>query len=65
MNKSLKTLLVTVVAGAFALAAATAEESAVAKGLNGKLVKIEGGKAKEATLAGDPQYYVFYHSASW
>ncbi len=65
MKKTRKLLSTLAVVGLFALASATAEESKVAESLKGKLVKIENGEAVEATLSGDPEYYVLYHSASW
>jgi len=33
--------------------------------LDGKLVAAQDGSIVEATLTGDPEYYVLYHSASW
>lgn len=39
--------------------------SAVAQALSGKLVKIQNGAAAVAAIEGDPEYFVFYHSASW
>lgn len=65
MKRTLKLLSAMTMAGALLLGSATAETSKVAEALDGKLVKIEGDSATEATLSGDPEYYVFYHSASW
>jgi len=33
--------------------------------LDGKLIAAENDEIVEAELTGDPEYYVFYHSASW
>tara|TARA_R110002096_G_scaffold16106_10_gene54998 strand:- start:8849 stop:9046 length:198 start_codon:yes stop_codon:yes gene_type:complete len=65
MKRTLKLLSAFAIAGALFLGSASADSSKVAEALNGKLVKIEGDSAVEATLSGDPEYYVFYHSASW
>ena len=65
MKKTSKLLLAAILACTLALTGANAEDSAVAQALNGKLVKIEDGKAVPATLGGDPEYFVLYHSASW
>ncbi|MEO0445319.1 MAG: hypothetical protein AAF191_04505 [Verrucomicrobiota bacterium] len=49
-----------------AASATTSEEaSAVATALSGKLIKLAEGDAVTAEVAGDPEYFVFYHSASW
>jgi hypothetical protein len=37
----------------------------VANALKGKLVGVKDGKAVDVELAGSPEYYVFYFSASW
>ena len=42
-----------------------AEDSAVAEKLKGKIVQVKEGEVAAAELAGDPEYYVLYHSASW
>ena len=42
-----------------------AASGAVAADLKGKLVQVVGGQPVEAAIAGDPDYYVIYHSASW
>ncbi len=47
------------------LVSAVGEESAVAEKLKGKLIQVKDGEVVEAALAGEPEFYVFYHSASW
>lgn len=50
---------------ATAPSAAQNSSSSVAATLNGKLVKLQNGAAVAAAIQGDPEYFVFYHSASW
>ena len=42
-----------------------ATKSAVAGKLGGKLVAVKDGKLVDHKLSGSPEFYVFYHSASW
>ena len=46
-------------------ASAGAGEDKVAAVLKGKLIGLKEGNIADAELSGNPEYYVFYHSASW
>ena len=47
------------------LSAQDAAADKVAETLKGKLIAAKDGKVADAELAGSPEYYVLYHSASW
>jgi len=49
----------------FGIVGIQAEESAVAEKLKGKIIQVQDGEVAEAALAGSPEFYVLYHSASW
>ena len=44
---------------------AAAASSTVATKLKGKLVSLQEKKLADHELKGEPEFYVFYHSASW
>lgn len=54
-----------ILAAALGMVSSQADESAVAEKLKGKIIQLKDGEVAEASLAGAPEYYVLYHSASW
>jgi hypothetical protein len=46
-------------------ATSAAASSKVAKDLSGKLVSAKDKKLSDYEIKGAPEFYVFYHSASW
>ena len=47
------------------LSLAEEKKNSVFASLKGKLIELKDGKAEDAKISSDVDYYVLYHSASW
>ena len=47
------------------LSLAEENKNSVFASLKGKLIELKDGKAEDAKISSDVDYYVLYHSASW